>query len=106
MINEYKKMGMNNWIASIPPTDVVLQKILTFKEGDQTNRVCVYVNTPEDAHRYCRNTCSHYLKHWRKLVRVSFFLLRIIQILFNLMFNSLDIISLNFRSSLFDLVFV
>lgn len=59
------------WTSTIKSSQEVLHSILTYKEKVPNNKTIMYVDTARDAHRFSRNTASHYISHWRRLIPSS-----------------------------------
>ncbi|KAK3130371.1 hypothetical protein QOZ80_6BG0492660 [Eleusine coracana subsp. coracana] len=68
--NRQKKLygeitSYNNWVSRVP-SNKTMWYILTYDPENKGNSRIMYGNTAKDAHKYARDTCSHYLKVWRQ----------------------------------------
>lgn len=61
-----------NWTNLVSANDTTLLKILTYDEKNENN-ICMYRNTTLQAHKFARDSCSHYFEQLRKSKKVCFF---------------------------------
>ncbi|RCV12210.1 hypothetical protein SETIT_2G251300v2 [Setaria italica] len=55
-----------NWTNLVSANDTTLMKILTYDEKNENNNICMYRNTTLQAHKFARDSCSHYFEQLRK----------------------------------------
>lgn len=63
---------LNLWIENLTPDQHNLYNSITsYKEKVPNNKTFMYGDTTREAHRFSRNTASHYISHWRRLIPSS-----------------------------------